>query len=268
MGDTADKTMNLSSLKTNYVIEPWNNHDIHLIHSQLEKPHWAPWLSFSEKGMKEMSLVFPEGQLVVKDKNGSLLAYTSTNRINWNGKVGTLPTWDEAAGDQVGEAGYKNTYIKNGNTLIIMCLTVHSAHQGKYLSAVLIDEIKILARKLKVKYIISPFRPSTYGLYKQEHKDPGFKAYCRMLREDGLPVDRWLRVLIRNGMKPLIIRDNSLVVEVPIKKFQEFKSFYNLTYWKEISKNIWECGEVGQWFVKGKKAVYKEPELFGKLPLY
>lgn len=268
MGNTTDKTINLSLLKTRYIIEPWNKQDIHLIYAYIEKPHWAPWLSFSEKGMREMSAVFPTGQLIVKDKNGLPLAYASTNRINWDGKINTLPTWDEAAGNQVEQASYKNTYCPNGNTLIIMCITVHSAHQGKYLSAILVDEIKILARKLKVKYIISPFRPSTYGSYKQEYKDPGFKAYCRMTREDGLPVDTWLRALVRNGMKPLTIRDDSLVVEVPIKKFQKFKSSYNPKCWKEISANVWECGEVGQWFVEDKKAVYKEPELFGKLPLY
>lgn len=268
MGNPTDKTINLSSLKVKYEIGPWNKQDIHIIYTHLEEPHWAPWLSFSESGMEGMSLVFPEGQLVVKDKNGLPLAYASTNRINWNGTIDSLPTWDEAAGDQVEEASYENTYLSKGNTLIIMCLTVHSAHQGKYLSAVLIDEIKILARKLKVKYIISPFRPSTYGLYKQEHSDPGFKTYCRMTREDGLPIDTWLRALIRNGMKPLTIRDDSLVVEVPIKKFQKFKSSYNPGFWKEISENVWECGEVGQWFVKNKKAVYKEPELFGRLTFY
>lgn len=269
MGNTTDRTINLSLLKTKYIIESWNKQDIYLIYTQIEKPHWAPWLSFSEKGMKQMSLIFPEGQLVVKDKeDGSILAYTSTNRINWDGKISTLPTWDEAAGGQVEQANYKNTYTSNGNTLIIMCLTVHSAHQGKYLSAVLIDEIKILARKLKVKHIISPFRPSLYGIYKQQHYDPGFKAYCRMKREDRLPVDTWLRSLIRNGMKPLTIRDGSLVVEVSITRFHKFKSSYNPNYWKEVTANVWECGEVGQWFVGGKKAIYKEPELFGKLPLY
>lgn len=268
MGNTTDKAIDLFSLKKNYDIEPWSKQDIHVIYTHIEKPHWAPWLSFSEKGMKEMYAVFPQGQLVVKDKDGLPLAYASTNRINWNGKIDTLPTWDEAAGGQVEQANYKNTYLSNGNTLIIMCLTVRSSHQGMYLSSILIDEIKILARKLKVKYIISPFRPSTYGLYKQEHKDPGFKAYCRMIREDGLPVDTWLRSLVRNGMKPLVIRENSLVVEVSIKKFYKFKSSYNPKCWQEISANAWECGEVGLWFLKGKKAVYKEPELFGKLSLH
>ncbi len=267
MGNTDSRTIDLSSLKRNYDIKPWSKEDIHIIHTHIEKPHWAPWLSFSEKGMKEMFMVFPEGQLVVKDKKGLLLAYASTNRINWDGKIDTLPTWDEAAGGQVDQAGYKNTYRVNGNTLIIMCLTVRSSHQGMYLSSILLDEIKILARKLGVKHIISPFRPSTYGLYKQEYKDPGFKAYCRMTREDGLPTDTWLRSLVRNGMKPLVIRDNSLVVNVPITKFHRFKSSYNPKCWKEISTNVWECGEVGLWFVEDKKAVYKEPELFGKLPL-
>lgn len=268
MGNTTNKIINLSSLKKNYNIGPWNEQDIHIIYTRLEKPHWAPWLSFSKEGMKEMSSVFPEGQLVVKDKKGVPLAYASVNRVRWDGAVDTLPTWDEVAGDQVEQANYKNTYISKGNTLVIMCLTVHSVHQGKYLSAILINEIKILARKLKVKHIISPFRPSAYGLYKQKYNDPGFKKYCRMTREDGLPIDTWLRVLIRNGMKPLIVRDNSLVVEVPKTKFQKLKFSYNPGYWKEISPNIWECGEVGQWFVRGKKAVYKEPELFGKIPLY
>src|SRR3989344_5161238 len=266
MANTVSKIIDLPSLKKNYNICPWNKQNIHAIYTYLEKPHWAPWLSFSEKGMKDMSLVFPEGQLVVEDKKGLPLAYASVNRVRWDDTVDTLPTWDEIAGDQVEQASYKNTYISKRNTLVIMCLTVHSMHQGKYLSAILIDEIKILARKLKVKHIISPFRPSAYGLYKQKHNDPGFKEYCRMIREDGLPIDTWLRILIRNGMKPLVVRDNSLVVEVSKAKFKKFRSSYNQGCWKELSPNIWECGEVGQWLIRGKKAVYKEPELFGKIP--
>lgn len=257
----------VESAKENYIIEQWNKEDIQLIHAELEKPHWAPWLSFSEKGMQEMASIFPEGQLIVKDKNGSFMAYASTNRINWDGKVKTLPTWDEAAGGQVEQASYQSTYKANGNTLIIMCITVHSMHRGKFLSSILLYEIKRLARDLKVKHIISPFRPSTYGFYKQHHHDPGFKAYCALKREDGMPVDTWLRILIRNGMKPLIVRDNSLVVEVSKAEFKKFKTYHNKELWKEISPNVWECGEVGRWYVGNEKAVYKEPELFGKLPL-
>lgn len=267
MGDTTDKKINILLLKKNYTITPWHKKDIHKIYTDLEKPHWAPWLSFSEDGMMEMSSVFPEGQLVVKDKNGIPLAYASVNRVDWNGNISTLPTWDEVAGDQVEQAGYKNTYRSNGNTLVIMCLTVHSQHQGKYLSAILLDEIKVLARNLKVANIISPFRPSTYGDYKQKYDDPGFNAYCNLKREDGLPVDTWLRSLVRNGMQPLTIKENSLIVTISKNDFEKYKSSYNKHAWKKIGTNVWECGEVGLWFVKRNEAIYKEPELWGRIPI-
>lgn len=259
------KKVDLSKIKKRHHIGPWRAKDVPHIHKHIEKPTWAPWLAFSKKGMHEMRKIFSEGQLVVKNKKGLPLAYISTNRINWNGKIETLPTWDEVAGNQVGLATYGNTYQNQGNTLVIMCISVHPKHQGKYLPAVLVDEIKLLAQKLNIDHVISPFRPTNYGLHKQENKNAVFKEYCLMTRDDGLPVDAWLRNMVRNGMEPLMVRDNSLVVTVPRSEFEMYKKKYKKNLWNEIAPNVWECGEVGIWIVNEEKAIYQEPELWGKI---
>lgn len=115
------------------------------------------------------------------------------------------------------------------------------------------------------------FRPSQFGKYKAQ---PGkwntsFEEYCEMRRSDNLPIDNWLRSLVRNGMQPLAVDKNAMTVEMPINEFQELINNYNVGMWKEVATDIWECGEVGRWIIikNEDKAIYKESNLWGHIPL-
>ena len=87
-----------------------------------------------------------------------------------------------------------------------------------------------------------------------------------MLRPDGLPIDSWLRNLIRNGMKALIVDKKAMTVETSIEEFTKYQSVYNIGKWKEVTPNTWECREVGQWTIKGNTAIYQECNLWGEIP--
>lgn len=246
--------------------QQWGVEDAQLIFNDLESRNWAPWLSTPEHVLADYAQVFPEGQLIIKDNDGIPIATLTTNRINWDGDPESLTTWDDIAGGSVEIGNYRNTYTPDGNTLVLMSMNVHPDHQGNGYAKTLVEQIQATAKKLGVNHVISPFRPTNYGDYKRQYGDPGFDAYCGMTREDGFPVDGWLRNLARNGMQPLKIAEKSMKVIVPTSQFEEYKINYNPQSWKQIGDDMWECGEVGTWQVSNGNAVYTENNIWGEIP--
>ena len=84
-------------------------------------------------------------------------------------------------------------------------------------------------------------------------------------REDKLPVDSWLRNLTRNGMKPMKVDEEAMTVKSSLEALSIYKETYNVSMWNEICPSVWECGEVGSWFIDAKNntAVYIESNLWG-----
>ena len=52
-----------------------------------------------QDSIKGRSIIFPQGQLMLKSKEGLPIASLSTNRVEWNGDMVTLQSWDDYAGD-------------------------------------------------------------------------------------------------------------------------------------------------------------------------
>ena len=235
------------------------------IHNNLELKSWAPWLAASPESLVGRSNTFPDGQLFLKSPEGKLIASVSTNRIEWDGNADTLPNWDTVAGDPT---TYENTYIPHGNTLALISMNVHPDYKKHGLPTTLVHQVQKVAKELGIEYIAGSFRPSEFGKYKATHGVVPFEEYIFQTREDGLPVDAWIRSLTRNGMIPLKIDTQAMTVPVDIQTFFELKTQYYPELWHEVSKNVWECGEVGQWTVNTVEgsAIYQESNLWGVLP--
>lgn len=247
-----------------YTIGNWQQKDVSTIFAKLERPNWAPWLEAMPKSLAGRAATFPDGQLIIKSICGEPLASLSMNKINWNGDVKTLPSWDAVAGEPT---TYENTYMPFGNTLAMMSMNVNPDNIGEGYARTLIDKSKELAIKLNIDYLIGSFRPNEFGKYKLEHKEENidFITYCALTRSDGLPIDGWLRNLTRNGMQPLVVDTNAMVIPILIEVFEEYKQTYKPNKWHEITQNIWECGEVGAWKVDNSSgiATYRESNLWG-----
>jgi len=243
----------------------WKPEDAHPIFEILEKPNWAPWLAASEDSIKGRSIIFPQGQLMLKSKEGLPIASLSTNRVEWNGDMVTLQSWDDYAGDPT---TFENTFCTKGNTQILMSMNVHPEYQGLGLARILMDAVKTRAKELGILFLVGSFRPNQFGEFKSinDNWKVDFETYSKMLRPDGLPIDSWLRNLIRNGMKALIVDKKAMTVETSIEEFTKYQSVYNIGKWKEVTPNTWECREVGQWTIKGNTAIYQECNLWGKIP--
>ncbi|HUL14289.1 MAG TPA: hypothetical protein VLU73_19220 [Methylococcaceae bacterium] len=238
------------------------------VFSELEALAWAPWLRYSPQEISHQAGVFPEGQLLVTDDNDQFLASLSMNRVNWDGDIHKLTTWDEIAGVR---RDYLGTYASEGNTLVLMSMSVSPSHQGKKIPGLIIDHVREKFGKLGIEHIISPFRPSGYGLAKSLiGYDLDFKRYCEM-RKPGTdqPYDPWLRSLWWKRMRPLKIADQAMVRTVPLQEFYQYHQFYNLGLWEKIEEDVWECGEVGRWYIdkSASSATYRENNVWGEIPL-
>lgn len=181
-----------------------------------------------------------------------------------------MPSWDDVAGDPT---TYEKTYNPEGNALTLMSMNVRPDLQSRGLARKLIGSIQQVAKDMQVEHIIGSFRPNEFGKYK--HKTPGcsFEEYCAMTRDDGLPIDSWLRNLTRNGMKPLKIDHRAMVVDVPLADFYEIQMLHKPEMWQIVHSQdeiqVVECGEVGNWHVDigNQKATYIESNIWGTIPI-
>ncbi len=248
-------------------IAPWGPEDAHSIHELLEHPNWAPWLEASADTLAARSLVFPYGQLVMKDGVGNPIASLSVNQIDWDGDPKSLPNWDTVAGEPT---DYSQTYKPDGNTLVLMSMNVAPSQKGNKLPAKMIEAMQVVAQSLGVAHLIGSFRPSGYGLAK---KGMGyaldFEEYCFIKQHSSdKPIDSWLRSLAWSGMKMIAIDSHAMTVTVGIDEFLHYQETYKPNQWAQVKESLWECEEVGSWIVDKASgiATYTESNVWGVLP--
>jgi GNAT superfamily N-acetyltransferase len=163
--------------------------------------------------------------------------------------------------------------VSTGNAMMLIALHICPEFQGRGLSQQIMDVQRGLARQLGYSHLISPFRPSGYGGHKQAsgktHSQQTFAEYCEMTRQDGLPVDAWLRALTRCGMRPLRPEARSFVVTASIPVFEALQKSYRPDAWYEPVPGTFECGQTPTWYMdEGRGVVVSvEPNLWGEIPL-
>jgi GNAT superfamily N-acetyltransferase len=258
------------------------------IYKRIENPNWAPWLRADSSQLAERMSVFPAGHMLVKDDDGELIGFLSTNRINWDASVEGLTTWDAVAGEK---GTFRDTYKPEGNTICLMSMGVAAGAQGQQVAQKMINNVREVARANNVKHIIGDFRPSGYGQYKHMTSDFSFEGYVTQKRtNDSLPLDPWLRNVTRQGMEPLRIDNRAMVVPATTEELSEYMRTYKPESWYEVEDpenkkilieqqqpfldlenitHIFECEETGTWYVdkNSGKAVYIESNLWGELPV-
>ncbi|MEA1926641.1 MAG: GNAT family N-acetyltransferase [Candidatus Auribacterota bacterium] len=247
------------------------------------------------------ALCFPEFFREIRTETGVIAGYLFATPAFWDGKVKSLMPLDYYDSWH----NYKNKYsmlafgaaiiffqslklnrlfrflltsfrkkkLRGKNTVVLTALFVSPDFRGQKIPSRLFQSIKAEVKKLGYLWLISPFRPSQYGRYKKEtgllHSRKIFNDYCYKQREDGLPVDRWLRSLIRNRMVMLKPEVNSFSLAKPLSRFREFQKRYKPGQWYQPAPGVWECGETQTWYVDEEKgtATSVEPDLWGMLPV-
>lgn len=254
------------------------------VHELVEVPNWAPWLRFSLDELRTYSAVFPRGQFVDLGGDGRPVGALTTTRMTWRGDPEDLTSWDAVSGH---DSGVGEAFDAEGNTLVLLSMSVRPDARGRGPSLGLIEQARQLARREGMDHLIGPFRPNGYGPHKASGATAGFRDWCLTRRPDGHPADPWLRAMDRIGMRPLKIAPRAMVVEEPMAVWEEYRSTYRPEAWFPPTEDIavrlradalladrpdlevWECEETGSWFLdrEAGTAMYVEANLWGELPL-
>lgn len=254
-------------------IVPWQSlgtEGIKQIHA-IEQKTWAPWLAAGYESLAGRADVNPLGQLAVVSTTGEVYASLSTNQIDWSGEIDALPSWDDVAGEPT---DYSQTYVADGNTTVLMSMNVHPNMQGQLLPSKLVHAVVSAAQASgHAQCVIGSFRPSEFSEVTLANPDADFAEYVGMVRADGLPVDKWLRVLTRMGMTQLAVDEHAMKVYMEMGEFHELKDSMELETsqpWIRSKASgpmakYW-CGETGFFYELRKGGyAYKESNVWGLL---
>ena len=200
----------------------WDIQEVPYVYSELCVKNWAPWMVAPMDSIIGRVNVFTEGQLLARNEKKIPIGYAFINQINWNGQNQDLKSWREIAGEPT---TFEDTYSPDGNTLVLMSINVHSDFRGIGVARKLIENAKSLANRHDIDFLIGSFRPNQYGAFKIDN--PGFsdfEAYCRMVKNDGLPIDEWLRNLTLNGMRIIKEDTEAMIGNFSVDEFNNFRA--------------------------------------------
>src|SRR4051812_13612182 len=142
-------------------------------------------------------------QLVVME-GLQTLAVGHTIPISWNGAPEVLP--DSVAGI-LARAAEDTAKARRPTALSTIAVLVAPAHRGKGVSAILLRAMLTLARTTRLSVLVAPVRPTL----KDRYPLAPMARYVEWTREDGGPLDPWLRTHWRLGAETVRVIPRAMV---------------------------------------------------------
>ena len=146
-----------------------------------------------------------EWQLVLVDGMGPTIAATHAIPLVWNGTVDDLPS---SIAEILARATADRDAGRTPNTLSALAAMVDARFRGKGMSQVAVRAMVDLARTHGLHTLIAPVRPAD----KSNYPLAPMERYAHWQNEDGLPMDRWIRVHARMGADILAVAPRTLVI--------------------------------------------------------
>ncbi len=158
--------------------------------------------------------VFPEFQFVALDGE-RVVAEGHTIPCRWDGSVPGLP---DGIDGLIADAFSLREQGGKPNTLCALAVEIPPEHQGRELSRLMLDHMRSLAAEQLFGDLIAPLRPS----WKHRYPLTAIENYARWTRDDGLPLDPWLRVHRRLGADVLSTHERSLRITGTVAAWEEW----------------------------------------------
>jgi GNAT superfamily N-acetyltransferase len=153
-------------------------------------------------------------QLVVMD-GLQTLAVGHTIPISWDGTVADLPDSMAAILARAADDTKKN---RAPTALSALAALVAPAHRGRGVSTILLRAMHALASTTRLGSLVAPVRPTLkdrYPLAPMEH-------YVRWTREDGGPIDPWIRTHWRLGAETLRVMPRAMVIVGSVAEWEDW----------------------------------------------
>jgi hypothetical protein len=126
-------------------------------------------------------------------------------------------SWDRDPAESLPDGGWDAVILiasldrfagRRGNVVSALEISIRLDLRGKGLSEVMLDAMRRNAAGLGFASLVAPVRPSA----KHRCPDMSIVEYAAQRRDDGLPVDPWLRVHVRAGGKIVGVSNRAMTI--------------------------------------------------------
>jgi len=158
---------------------------------------WPAFITADEVAKRYIGPVrerFPDLELVLLDEDDVLVAAGWGVPVRWNGDPADLP------------GGYTDSLVRavqgqdrgeDPDTLVVMAAQVHPDRRGRGLAGELLTALRHLAEQRGWQRVVAPVRPTLKTRYPLTPID----RFASWTREDGAPLDPWLKTHWRLGAR-------------------------------------------------------------------
>ncbi len=159
---------------------------------------------------------FAEFQFVLYDEEADeLLAEGHTIPFHWDGTVAGLPAGIDGV---VADAFRQRAEGKAPTALSALAIEVPPARQRGGLSGRMLAAMRGIAATHGLGDLVAPLRPT----WKERYPLTPIERYVRWTREDGLPLDPWIRLHVRLGGEILHPEPRSLRITGTVTEWEEW----------------------------------------------
>ena len=159
---------------------------------------------------------YPDFVMLAIDDHGAPIARLFSVPISWDGDpAGGLPLggWDWA----IRTAHETRTSGAKPNMVSALEITIQPDRRGAGLSATLLAAMCRNMARLGFTDLVAPVRPNA----KEDPAEP-MASYALRTRDDGLPVDPWLRVHVRAGGRILNVAPTSMTIPGTLDQWRQW----------------------------------------------
>lgn len=204
--------------------------DGHTVWTMAERPEVEPeidaamaavWPMFMREHVRAAELFghadrdWPEFQFVLLDAEGRLAALANSMPLAWDGTDAGLPAgWLEQ-----GERGVADRAAgRTPNALGAMQIVVRPGLQGGGLSGTMIETMRAAARSAGFRAVIACLRPT----WKHRYPLAPIERYAFWTRDDGQPLDPWIRLHVRLGARIVRASPHSMTMRGSVADWERW----------------------------------------------
>jgi hypothetical protein len=158
---------------------------------------------------------FPQLDIMLIDDDREPVATGWGVPITWNSHVSDLPT---SFADILRRAVTLHEADQPADTFVICGGVVHPDSKGTGASAALVAGLCDTAGAHGLSQVIAPLRPTRKHLYPLTQ----IEDYATWVRDDGLPLDPWLRLHLRHGAHVIALAPEAQTMTGTVTQWQDW----------------------------------------------
>jgi GNAT superfamily N-acetyltransferase len=174
-----------------------------------------PWMNHDpvcERYWPRLKEEYPQFQFLICDDDDGILGEGWTIPFQWSGHDEELPDGIDGVLPHAFEPKQR------ANSLSALLAVVYPDRRSRGLSADILRHMRSLAHERGLRCVTAPVRPSL------KHRYPlsSMERFVHWRRDDGLPLDPWLRTHERLGARRATICHNSNVFKGTVSQWEEW----------------------------------------------